>query len=154
VLAFRCLTIFIIDLSLNLILVYLFKQYQSRKEAVNSSSVVIYRLSATNNASLSIAGKQNSMSKERAENNVTKMVAVLSSISILHQVILNVNFFVTWRVGGVTSSSAVSIFVSNFTSVLRHTSNFMIFFAFSNIFKAELRRMYQLIKRCFISVCS
>jgi hypothetical protein len=151
-LALRCLVIFVIDTSLNLILIYLFRRYQSRK--ARNLSCVIYRFSGSSNrtSSSTSARKSNLLSKEKIEKSVIKMVAVLSSISIVHQVILNANFAFTWKEGGVTSASAVSIFLANFSSALRHFSNFFIFYAFGYTFKAELKRKFQLTKKTPIIV--
>jgi hypothetical protein len=78
-----------------------------------------------------------------AESNVTKMAIVTCTISILHQLVLLLNYFYVLSEGGVTMKSAKSIFVSSYASVMRNVINFFKFYKFSRSFRAEVQTMFK-----------
>jgi hypothetical protein len=160
----RSAAIFLIDVSLNSILIYLFRDYLKKKAALNSNSNQIISASSSSQQHINCrfnrlnglkhrpayAAHMNSVVVRRgdrvADCSLTKMIAVLTGISILHQIILNVNLVFVSSAGGVNSYSSVTIFVNFCFSILRHGSNFFIFIKFSNKFKAELKRKFQVFK--------
>jgi hypothetical protein len=150
-LVIRFLVVFTLDISLNTVLIYSFKQYFTNCPP----TVVRYRLSKTSNgrgglyslsrASAAAVGSR----KEQIEKSVTRMVVAMQGMSIVHQIVMCVNFVVTWWAGGVNEQSSLFILLSITVSSVRHASNFFIFLAFSFKFKAELRRKYRLARHRF-----
>jgi hypothetical protein len=76
-----------------------------------------------------------------SERSLTKMCIVMCTVSVVHQIVHVTNTFVVMMVGG-GGKAVFSIFVSNFVSVLRHSSNFFLFYSFNKNFKKEVKNYF------------
>jgi hypothetical protein len=125
----RSVLICLFDITLNLYSMYLFKKYVAKKKALGAwgSASAMMTLSVKN--------------VTRAEHNLARMVIVICLVSVLHQIVVIINFVYVLAIGAVTLSTSVSIFTSNELTNLRHATNFFFVYFFNRNFRNAFKRM-------------
>jgi hypothetical protein len=165
---FRSLVLCAIDLALNIVSFFKFKNYFLKKNRLTNTAAassaggvlspkrsehlddlaINTEDSATRAASERSIGpghmryRSTHVKNTIVEKSLTKMCIVMCTISIAHQIVYVTNTFTMLSLGGVRPKSAVSIFASEIASVLRHSSNFFIFYSFNKNFKLVFRTFF------------
>lgn len=93
--------------------------------------------------------RRNRPSKSKsAEKHLNKMVVVLCSVSVCHQILHVLNSVYLILGGGISKEySTYSIFTSNMASVLRHASNFFVYYYFDKNFRRQINKIVGLKQR-------
>jgi hypothetical protein len=168
-LVFRSVSICLIDIALNMISLFIFKQYLLKKKRLlnildeNHAHFMLESLSPAqspiheetpivkhqhhsqhrNSSVLPTVTSHHKIIEHHewfdAERNIAIMVIVLCSVSVIHQIFFVGNVFFTIYMGGITRSSAIFLFVTNLVSCVRYGSNFFIYFSFNKNFNEEFR---------------
>ncbi len=156
----RSVVICLADIILNVISLLVFKKFMSRKNMIlislenaqtfiqqqSASDVLTSKASTSNNAALNVSRSSNEFENQRdetfdSERNLSKMVIILCTVSVFHQLVYIGNFIVLLKTDGITRSSSISVFILNLVSVFRFASNFFIYYLFNKNFKEEFKKL-------------
>ena len=125
--------------------IYFFKNFLTFIVAivVNIASLILFRRHFSAKAKLtytqSIAHNSSQTKSVQAEKNMYKMVFVNAFASFLHACIVLTFTITNLNTAKTNLTIRVLQFLSHFMAVLRHWSNFLLFYSFNNIFEKEFR---------------
>jgi hypothetical protein len=86
--------------------------------------------------------RDNSSRTIYVEKSITTTVIVHCTFSLAHQLLLLGTFFYTISVTGAVTNSAILLFVTNFTSVIRQAINFFLFYFFNKKFQKDVEVIF------------
>lgn len=137
-------TILIVDIVLNLVSIVKFRRYFSKKVKLLSMSK--RRLNSErdllNSNSTSDNTRYDHITKTAiSEKSLTKMIIVLGTISVLHQIIYVANSVFIIFLGKVALYTGYSVLSSQLFSAFRHSTNFFVFYFFDKNFKREFNHV-------------
>jgi hypothetical protein len=141
----------ILELALNIVTTILFKKYLAkRQKLLNMIPLTPSPFSYSRNILKSSPPQAETKAEEfNSEKRATFTCLVLSLISIIHQIILIVFNGVQTYIG-ISETTGILIFVSNYSNNFRHVLGFFVFLFFDKNFKNDINVLYKKLKDRFI----
>jgi hypothetical protein len=127
----------VLDMSLNIISIYYFREFSLKRK----NFVSVSRLSS------GVFNSTNAGRTFRSEKMIVLMVITLSAISIVHKVQMNITFLYH-LLGQNTKTVTILYFLTNWFNSLRNVASFFIFYTFNRKFKRVLHGYMTNLRSC------